>query len=654
VTRLARIVAFAIALLAFATGARADGARHRKPKRADPAYVEELVQRAKALDLAHRVIWLRLGHWRPTLFGGYESQADAKSFFVSPKGKGDPEAELEATLRALFAERSDNPKLDHPFCRFPARLSWLNARLGFDFSRVPKRSCPRFQAFLRQTHPRSITLVFSSYYLNNPASAFGHTFLRLDKDTRTEDERDLELLDYGIDYSAVVDTNNALIFAFKGLAGLFPGTFRRVPFYLKVREYNDSESRDLWEYELDLTHEEVLFVVAHLWELGSTYFDYFYLDENCSYHVLSAIEVARPGLRLLDRVGWPVIPSDTVKAIEAEPGLVKRIRYRPSNRSISRARLAELDTRQTRMLSALLDNPERAFPNAFSKHDQMRVLDAALDLLDYRYAKDLTKPPGEAQDPEGAQLKQTLLERRAALDVDSDEPEVAPPFREMPHVGHDSRRLGLGSGWLEGRGYYHALDFRLALQDLADPTLGYPRNAAIEFLPMRFRYYVEHPRLELEELTVVRVTSLTPLERFDHTWSWTASGGARRVRDEGCAGCLGGYGELGGGYSTHLFWDRLTAYGLAEAALTIPVHGGLANAIRVGVGPAGGLRFELSDDVLALATGSWLYLPWQTPRTTWSANGTLRWQYLQNFALGLDGIVQPDAYALQAESLIYF
>ena len=72
--------------------------------------------------------------------------------------------------------------------------------------------------------------------------------------------------------------------------------FHALPYFYKVREYNDYESRDLWEYDLNLSPRAVAMLVAHLWELGSTYFDYFYLSENCSYHSLAVLGVAEPSL----------------------------------------------------------------------------------------------------------------------------------------------------------------------------------------------------------------------------------------------------------------------------------------------------------------------------------------------------------------------
>ncbi len=652
-TRRALFVACAT-LLAVAALLQARDARAAGPAvRADPRYIDALIARAHALHLADMTTWRRLGHYRHQLFGGWKSEADAREFFLSPEGKDDPSAELDATIRGLFGPAPADKKLQHPYCRFPARLAWLNAKLHFDFSRVPRRSCPRFQEFVHQLRARSITLVFSSYYLNNPASAFGHTFLRINKLDRRRDEHDLELLDYGIDFSATVDTSNSFIYTFKGLTGMFPGVYRRVPFYLKVREYNDHDSRDLWEYELNLTHAEVSLVIAHLWELGSNYFDYFYLSENCSYHILDALDVASPKLHLLDKVGWPVIPADTIKSVMAEPGLVRSIHYRPSIRTQVRARLDKLDGDEKDALSELMSDPEAPFPAGFDQPRRVAVLDAALDLADFRYADDLTKPPA-LRDPAGEQLQQRLLERRAAILAESPDLVVAPPFRKMPHMGHGSTRVGLGSGYSSDRNAYHTLEFRLALHDLADPTDGYPEYAAIEFMPTRLRYYIKEARPSLEDFSLVRVTSLTPLSRFQHPWSWTVRAGATRVRDGGCNGCLAGMGEIGAGWAFSLFSKSTLFYALADAQLLAPVHGGVFHALRAGIGPSGGVRVKLSHNLLALGTGTWSWLPGRDPKSTWRADGTVRWQYVRDFALDLHATAAPDAWSAQAESMLYF
>src|SRR5690606_16042676 len=129
----------------------------------------------------------------------------------------------------------------------------------------------------------------------------------------------------------------------KGLLGMFPGVYRRIQYFYKVREYNDYESRDIWEYELALTPAEVLTVCAHIWELGSTYFDYYYLDENCSYHILGALEVARPDIELLAHVRFPALPVDTLRALYQNEGLVRSVHYRPSARTAFTERIGRLE-----------------------------------------------------------------------------------------------------------------------------------------------------------------------------------------------------------------------------------------------------------------------------------------------------------------------
>jgi len=394
-------------------------------------------------------------------------------------------------------------------------------------------------------------------------------------------------------------------------------------------------------------------VIAHLWELGSNYFDYFYLSENCSYHVLDALEVANPRFRLLDRVGWPVLPADTVKAVVAEPGLVKKIRYRPSIRTQVASRLAGLTPKERDVVSALLADPAAPFPAELDAGGRVRALDATLDIADSRYANDLTKP-NELKDPHGERLKQALLERRAAMPEESEDLSILPPFDKMPHVGHGSRRVVLGVGYSSARSYYDTVGFRLALHDLADPTDGYPETAAIEFLPTRLRYYVKQSRPSLEDFSLIRVTSLTPVTRFDHSWSWTVRAGAERVRDSACRDCLAAVGEFGAGWSFHLFTNRALFFLLADAELLAPARGGFWNALRAGIGPSGGLRLKLSSDLLALGTAQLSWLPGQEPRTTWRTDATLRWQYVRGFAFDASASAQPEAWSAQLASVLYF
>jgi len=574
-----------------------------------------LLARLRADRLGEDPAWLRLGHYLPGPFG-WKSEADGEDFFRAGKaGKRHPGAELEATLAALLQDTGPQAdELQDPACRFPARVRFLRERLGLGEEVLPTRPCPRYQDFRRRVSPVGVTVVFSSYYLNNPASAFGHTLLRLDRGERRDTER-AELLDYGVNYAAASTTSNPLVYAVKGLLGGFRGEFTHYAYYYKVREYADAEARDLWEYDLALTPAELALLVDHLWELGATNFDYWYLDENCSYHVLTALEAAAPRLDLVRRAGrWVVLPSDTVKALFGPPGLVREVHYRPSIQSQFRARLAPLSPAGLDAVEALQRDPEARLPGALGT-ERAAVLDAAIDHLDLWGFKDLVLE----KDPALARRRQRLLVRRAELGIPSAPLDLPPPLDQAPHRGHGSFRLGLGGGAATHAGATIVVESRLALHDLLDPPEGYPAVAHIEFLPLRLRFAPRHQRVELEQGWLIEALSLNDLTRFDQRLSWRFRLGAETLRDGGGNGALTFAAGFGGGLATLGLWRAVDL--MAGADVDVNAAPGLqglrGSGWRLGVGPSALLRVRAGDRVAFLAEAGWRWLPEASPRETW-------------------------------------
>jgi hypothetical protein len=276
--------------------------------------------RARAMELWNDPAWLRLVHYRTGSFGGLRSEVDGAAFFLSTQGKSDPRAELLATLAAFFAPVTAAGADRHARCRFPARWHWLDARLGLARQLSPS-ACPKLERFRASVAAERVTLVYAANSVDSPVSAFGHTFLRFERPGRAA---------LAVEYSADTDTNNPLLYAFKGVVGLFRGGFRQHPMTAKLEEYLGGEARDVWEYELALTAEERDQLGRHLWELSTTYFDYFYMTENCSYGVLSLLEAAAPRLDLIAETKYVVLPVDTLKAVVEAPDLVRGVRYRPA------------------------------------------------------------------------------------------------------------------------------------------------------------------------------------------------------------------------------------------------------------------------------------------------------------------------------------
>ncbi len=615
------------------------------------AYANALVAQAQAAGLHEAPEWHALMHYRDEWITGIESEADGPGFYFAPTGATEPEAELAATIRAFLvpavvgptaADEIAPPAERHPQCNFPARFAWLNERLGFDPARLPTQPCPNYTLWRKRIGAKGLTLVFADAYLNNPASMYGHTFLRLDKGS--------PLLSYAVNYSADAWTTNGLLFAVLGMFGGFDGFFSTTPYYLKVQEYNNVESRDLWEYPLTVTPAELDRLVAHAWEMGTTHFDYFFFSENCSYMLLTLLDAMRPSLRLADDFEWWVIPTDTLRSVLRRPGLVGERRWRPAHRSQLIAHRDALSAADRDRAEAVAEG-DLAAVDGLAPERQARVLETGHLLMRWREGYTRKEDAGwKAQE-------RALLRARAALKV-----RLAPldsaPRMAPPEAGHPTTRAAIGGG-ISDRGAHTRLQVRFALHDLLDDETGYPAASHLEKFDLRLRWDGSSSRdgatlPYIEQLDLVDILSVTPYERWLFKPSWHARLAVDEAVDLGCAGwdCLTLAGRLGGGLSfgagpvspfyvmaaTHLrAFGPLQSYGLAGV-------GGMAGA-RLTAGPWRVLaEGEAFYDVLGHETG----LKW-TARLGQSLSLT------PGFALRLDTLLgNGDRYEAGLLGLIYF
>lgn len=515
-------------------------------------------------ELARSSSWRKLLHFQPSLpFGTRHSQLDGAEFFFSPQGGEDPEAELRATLEAFtdpaYARKIGRLK-QHPQCAFPERYRFLKKELALDTKDIV---CEKLDEFLAKFKARSATLVYSSAYPNNPGSMFGHTFLRINSKAEG-DQKKLDLLDQGISFAAYVPPDaNQLDFILKGLMGGYPGQFSILPYYVKVNEYVSSESRDLWEYDLDLTPEQTERLLRHAWEVETnSYFDYYFIDENCAYQLLALLEVARPDWTLTD-FGFHVIPADTIKKLASVPGAVTGVRYRPSLRKQLLARYESLDPARRKEFFAMTSG--EADP---ASAVDIPTADAALTWFHYLKQKNEGKLKPEQQ----ALFSRALL-RRSQLGLSTESaPEVAPPAR--PEDGHHPYRVGLTGGAIEAtsgaRSPYSELSFKFAYHDLLNDDTGYMPFSHFDFPGMTLRYDWDARRLRIEEIKGVAITSLFPVSFLETRASWKLDLRLASPKDYGCRDCSVFHAEFGNGLAFSPGTDRAILYGM----LSLPIEFG--------------------------------------------------------------------------------
>lgn len=560
-------------------------------------YRDEVIQQSRNARLDAEREWHLLLHYQNNPLGGVTSEQDDEGFFLSPQGKHDPQAELESTITQLFSGDPVGRSKQPAQCAFIARYHWLKDRLSLDPVRLPPVTCDRFERWRAELNPQGISLIFPAAYMNNPASMFGHTFLRIDQKGQTDQTR---ILAYTIDYAAQIPPDVGLEYAYKGIFGGYRGLFSTPPYYLKVQAYRDIENRDMWEYRLNLTPGQIDRLIMHVWEMGNAYFDYFFFKENCSYHILSLLEYANPELRLRDQFYLWTIPADTVRAVVAYPGLVDVTTYRPSRSTIIKRKRAFLTPGERITAEHILRDPESARNAGFAALPVLRraaILDVASDYLRYK---------AESDDPETKVYKERnrqVLTERSRLLVPSEEVAIL-PYTERPDVGHQTSRATLGAGW-RNRDNFQELSLRAAYHDLLDSEVGYTPEAQIEMLGATLRHYSRADQVRLERATLLNIVSLSPMDNLFHGPSWKVNVGMNTIRHNGCQLCSNGVASagLGAAVESSLF-KREVYFAFAEAEANY--SRAYEERHRVGGGGTIGLLSDLTDRWKLMLSGTYL------------------------------------------------
>ncbi len=482
-------------------------------------------------------------HYKKVLLG-YKSEVDGEKFFLAKDGKRNPLHELESNLENF--QRTDLPHDDlHPQCVFPARYQYFKKNLNLS---VPEVKCPQYTWWRENIPFKSATVIFASYYAGNPASIYGHTFLRIN----SSESRNIS--DYGLDFSAITTTDHGLEFAVRGLLGGYTGLFSLKPYYIKLNDYIENESRDLWEYDLNLTPAQIDTMLAHLWELlRYGQFDYFFLDENCSYQILTLIEVANPNLHLSDEFFFKAIPIDTIKKI-VESGAVQNIQYRPAYKKTVVQKLKRLSRDERKQMDEIV-----RFKSKYEDVKSVKVIEAATATLRYERFEEKKFTMDQQK------LLRDLLVYRAKLGgtVEKEEILSAQEIKAIrPDRSHDSEKYSFAVGNNTKLDTFTEMTARASLNDLLELDRGYPKHSLIETSHLKLRYTPDHKRLFFQELKYAEAISLFPLDGNEFKWSWRAGGKSYRVYDQSCKDCVSHQLKSGGGVATNLGFIDMTVYSL--------------------------------------------------------------------------------------------
>ncbi len=477
----------------------------------------EIIKSAEQKKLWERPQWQTLLHYK-----NGKSTIDSKTFFYAENGKKNPKEELVATIKAFFqpAQKEYIERINikknitqdfqhqHPQCAFPARFSWLSKHLNF--SKIPKQKCPAYKKWEKKIQPHQATLVFASAYLNQPSSLFGHTFLRFDKKNKNE-----KLLSYISNFGAITPPNpNGFSYAYNGLTGGYPGVFSFQPYYEKVKTYGAIENRDLWEYNLDFSKQELKILVDHVWELGYQFVDYFFFTDNCSYLLMEVLDVARLSMRLAEKFPRQTIPLDTVREVLKQKGLMKKVDFRASKETKILSHWGDLTTKEKQAVKSFFRN-EKLDEN-LTENETAKVTEIAYDINQYNLAK------GKISLKKMRSRSMALLVARNKISQKENLfSKIKIPIR--PDKAHASSRLSLSTGIRDANEFF-SLSFRPAYHTIDDLDDGHVFGAGLNFFYGELQYDLENSSLYLNQFDLVSITSFAPWQAIFRPTSWKLGG----------------------------------------------------------------------------------------------------------------------------------
>lgn len=469
--------------------------------------------------------WKRLLHYREG-----ESEIDDPKFFFSSSGKTDLESELKATVKQLINDKSDDE--NSTLCRYPSRSNWILEQLPELLPLIKVPQCTKLKKEIATLEAKQVTLVLASAHINSPASAFGHTFLRIDSDEKTP------LLSYAVNYAAQTNEDNGFVYAYQGLFGGYKGRYAMQPYAQKLKTYSDLEQRDIWEYPLDLSPQEIQKMLLHIFEISHFYADYFFLAENCSYNLLWLIEVAKDDIELTNQFDVKAIPIDTLRSV-VNSGLVKETIYRPSKRKKMLQISQDIHELPNAIAFTKSDEYNLSQLSRLNKTQKAKTLELATHQLQIKHSN------GDIGKKEYLTHFLNILKARSKLGKIEHAPIIKPT---LPRQGHKSTKATFSYAKEDE----FSARLKIAYHDIYDNESGYIPGAYIDFLDTAISY--KNKQLTLKEINLLNIRSYALQDAIFKPISWQVSTGAKRIFNNE----LNAYLQAGGGVT--LGYEKLFGY----------------------------------------------------------------------------------------------
>lgn len=430
-------------------------------------FKENNISQKELEDFSQSKAWRKLLYYKRKK---NESLVKSRDYFLSKNGNISPLEELKSSLYILSKLMIELKNQQYYQCLFPARTSLLKSKWP---NLIKKTECLEFEEWKKSLDAGNLYMVYSSAYPNNPASMFGHTFLRLDREKRTQQTQSKSILGYSLSFQALTNPNeNAILYTFKGITGGYPAGLQIKPHYIDIGIYNNQESRDLWEYHIDLSSHEKNFLIEHLWELSlSVKFDYYFFDQNCSTYLLFLLEVIKPHLDFQTKENIFVVPQETLREVHTLLG-AKSITYKESIKEKLQHNYLNLQPQQKRKFKAW----KKKLGKKISQNDII-IIDM---LVDYWKHKNYRAHNNLSLDQRKMMID--VFNQRASFDIESKLASKPRASNKEPHKAHKRSKFQIGFD-NKLKTYFN---INYGFHDIGDLKEGYQDNAYIDLFDISF------------------------------------------------------------------------------------------------------------------------------------------------------------------------
>lgn len=469
-------------------------------------FEKNVQEQAEYLGLAQKDVWKKLLVYSDGR--QEESYILSDDFFLSAEGASNPDAELKATISAFFSPEKDNSN-EHSQCLFRGRFVWLKSQLdildqGLKEAGLDAR-CPAYDEWSKSEENSSISLIYATGYLGNPASFYGHILLKLDASVIGA----TPLEDQSINFGAIVPPNeNMVAYTIKGLVGSYEAGFTHREYFYHTHNYGENDLRDMWEYSLNLSQGERELLTGHAWELLGKKYRYYFFNRNCAFHMAELLELIS-GVEVVPDFPLWAIPQNVIQNLgemyrEGEP-LLKEVTYLPSRQSRFYQKYMKLNALERKAFNDFAVGIQRLGNDKLSEFDDQAKKRILQTIIDYSQYTSISNPES---DSEASRLYQEALKLMFTLPEGNAFDSMF--LMDPPHEGRRPSRLytrtSQGSGNNDSNLY---VGIRPAYYDVLDTDSGHPKHSQLVMGEVELKLVNDSARLN--RLSLFKVENVNRL-----------------------------------------------------------------------------------------------------------------------------------------------